>query len=339
MIRLQITRPASVQDAHAMLQTAIGVEFGTLPPYLYALYSIRPEMNPVAYRLFKSVALQEMIHMCLASNILNALGGSPALDPLKYPSTLPGDIGPEGGQPLTIHLLAFSDRAAEQGMKIEEPVNPPKIPIKNELAAIEAVITIGEFYAELDSYLATLPSGAWHAGRNQITDDQFFPGQLFAVNNYADATKAISEIVSEGEGTSDGTKYNPLDFQRQLAHYFRFGEVFYNKALTKNDKEEGGYQWGPGQLGVNWDGKYPAINDPAEWDFSNESAAVRAAQRACDAAYTTMVDLLQRALNGHAGALGDAVRAMFDLRLTALHALTAPLKNGQVAGPAFVYRS
>jgi hypothetical protein len=52
-----------------------------------------------------------------------------------------------------------------------------------------------------------------------------------------------------------------------------------------------------------------------------------------------MVDLLQRALNGHAGALGDAVRAMFDLRLTALHALTAPLKNGQVAGPAFVYRS
>ncbi|MFK5012155.1 ferritin-like domain-containing protein, partial [Klebsiella pneumoniae] len=28
-----------------MLQTAIGVEFGTLPPYLYALYSIMPETN------------------------------------------------------------------------------------------------------------------------------------------------------------------------------------------------------------------------------------------------------------------------------------------------------
>jgi hypothetical protein len=58
-----------VQDAQSMLQTAIGVEFGTPPPYLYALYSIKPEMNPEPYRRFKSVALREMIHMCLASNI------------------------------------------------------------------------------------------------------------------------------------------------------------------------------------------------------------------------------------------------------------------------------
>lgn len=335
-----MTSPGSVQDAQSMLQTAIGVEFGTLPPYLYTLYSIKPEMNPEPYRRFRAVALQEMIHMSLASNILNAIGGKPQLQPLKYPSTLPGDIGPEGGQPLTIHLYAFSEAAASQGMKIEEPANPPDFPIKAAVAAAEAqrAVTIGEFYGELDRYLATLPPGAWQTGRNQITDDQFFPGQIFAVNNYADATKAISQIVSEGEGTSEGTQYNPLDFQHQLAHYFRFGEVFYNKVLTKAATPEG-YQWGPDKLGVNWDGKYPAINDPAQFDFSKEPVAARAAQTACNAAYTAVVKLLQQAFTGQAGALGQAVRAMFDLRLAALHALTVPLNDGRVAGPAFVYLS
>jgi hypothetical protein len=225
-------------------------------------------------------------------------------------------------------------------MKIEEPVNPPKFPIVPALEAVEGpkAVTIGEFYAELDHYLSTIPSGTWQAGRNQITDDQFFPGQIFAVNNYGDAHKAITEIVSEGEGTSEGTQYDPLDFQHELAHYFRFGEVYHNKVLTKADTPEG-YQWGPDPLGVNWDGKYPAIDNPGQWDFSKEPAAARQAQNACNAAYTAIVKLLQDALTGNAGALGQAVRAMFDLRLAALHALTVPLNDGRVAGPAFVYLS
>jgi len=85
MIRLQLTPLHTIQDARDQLQTAIGVEFGTLPPYLYALYSIRPGTNPQATALIKSVVLQEMIHMCLASNILNALNGAPALHPQTYP--------------------------------------------------------------------------------------------------------------------------------------------------------------------------------------------------------------------------------------------------------------
>ena len=52
MIRLQLKPIASVDDAVSMLQTAIGIEFGTLPPYLYALYSIPPGANaPAASRI------------------------------------------------------------------------------------------------------------------------------------------------------------------------------------------------------------------------------------------------------------------------------------------------
>jgi hypothetical protein len=336
MIRLQLNKLATVQDALALLQTAIGVEFGTLPPYLYSLYTIRPGTNPEATQRIKSVALQEMIHMCLVCNIMNALGGNPLVKPPHYPGPLPGDIGPDG-TPLTIHLLPFSREAMQQGMNIEQPEDPPEFPARKQLAAAPATtaVTIGQFYQALDEFLATLPASAWTPNRKQITDNQFFAGQLFAVHDYADAHMAIEQIVSEGEGT----KNDPLDFQHEIAHYYRFGEVYYNKVLTKADNPLH-YAWGPQALGVCWSDAYPAIADPGSHDFSKDPPAARAAQDACNTAFTAMVDALQKAVNGADSALGEAVRAMFDLRLASLRALTVPLTDpARVAGPAFLYQS
>jgi hypothetical protein len=337
MIRLQLQSLNSVADAQSMLQTAIGVEFGTLPPYLYMLYSIKAGKNSLAVRLIKSVALQEMIHMCLASNILNALGGIPTLKPQKYPGPLPGEIGPDG-TPLTLHLLPFSKEAASQGMAIEEPENAPDFPIKElALEAAPKAVTIGQFYRTLDEFLSTLLPSDWQPGRNQIIDNQFFPGQLFAVNGYADAHKAIQEIVSEGEGSRQGTVYDPLDFQDEIAHYFRFGEIFHGKVLTKDNNPQR-YSWGPSPLEVDWTGVYPTIADPGEHDFSKDPPAAQTAQNACNQAYSKLVDALQRALGGQSGALGESLRAMYELRLDALHAFTVPLADGsKVAGPAFLY--
>jgi len=337
MIRLQLNQLNTVQDAQAMLQTAIGVEFGTLPPYLYALYSIRAGTNPQAEHRIKTVALQEMIHMCLASNMLNALGGNPVVTPQTYPGPLPGDIGPDG-TPLTLHLYPFSSQAMEQAMAIEQPEDPPDFPVRDLLAAgAPKAVTIGQFYDALDSFLATLQPSDWVAGRNQIADNQFFAGQLFAVNNYEDAHQAIQDIVSEGEGTREGTKYNPLDFQDEVAHYFRFGEIYHDKVLTKADNPLG-YAWGPAKLGVDWSGAYPAISDPGLHDFSNDPPEAQAAQNACNMAFSNMIDALRRAIAGQDGALGQAVRAMFGLRMAALHAFTVPLADpSHVAGPAFLY--
>ena len=334
MIRLQLGRLATVQDAQDMLQTAIGVEFGTLPPYLYALYSILPGTNAPASQRIRSVVLQEMIHMCLACNILNALGGNPLLKPPIYPGSLPGDIGPDG-TPLTLRLYRFSQAAMYQGMQIEEPADVPPFPVEEMLkTSAPKAVTIGQFYEALDKFLSRLPGSAWTAGRNQIVDDQFFPGQLFAVNGYDDAHIAIQQIVSEGEGAKD----DPLDFQHDLAHYYRFREIHDDLVLTKADNRLH-YTWGPEKLGVDWASAYPAIADPGDHDFSKDSSAARAAQDACNTAYTAMVHALQRAVTGTAGALGEAVRAMFDLRMAALHALTVPLADAaEVAGPAFLYR-
>lgn len=332
MIVLEAKPLATVEDAWAMLQTAIGVEFGTLPPYLYSMFTILPGQNLEAAARIKSVVLQEMIHMCLACNILNALGGDPLLEAPKYPGPLPGDIGPPGGKPLTIQLFPFSEEAMAQAMAIERPADPLDIPVLETTAKAVPTMTIGQFYDALDAFLKTLPPEVWKQGRHQITDSQFFAGQLFAINNYDDAHRAIHDIVSEGEGAED----NPLDFQNEVAHYYRFGEVFHDRVLTKADNPEG-YTFGPAKLGIDWSAVYPAITDPGTHDFSYDPPAARAAQDACTAAYSQMVDALQRAMTGDAGQLGHAVRYMFDLRRTAQVALTTPLADGRVAGPAFLY--
>ncbi|MFZ6876056.1 ferritin-like domain-containing protein [Undibacterium sp. Di27W] len=334
MILLKLAPITSIAQAQAMLETAINVEFGTLPPYLYAQLTILPGSNGPALARLQSITHQEMIHLCLAANILNALGGSPKLSPPTYPGPLPGDIGHDG-KVLTLHILPFGKPAMQQGMNIEMPVDPIDFPQLKTLAAAPLVkaVTIGQFYEALDAYLKTLPATAWQAGRNQIADKQFFPGQLFAVNNYADAHKAIQVIISEGEGTST----DPLDFGKELAHFYRFEEIYRNQVLTSSDSPQG-FSWG-GPLGVDYDKVFPAIADPQLHDFSKEPPAAREAQAACTIAYSAMVDSLNLALNGNTAQLGIAVRKMFDLRMAAIQALHAPLTDKhKVAGPAFIYK-
>lgn len=331
MIRLRWAQPESVSDVRALVQTAIELEFATLPPYLYAKFSILPDSNAAAMGRLNAIVGQEMIHLCLACNILNAIGGTPVFNPPHYPGPLPGDVNAK----LVVHLLPFSEGAMDQGMAIEEPAQP----IQPMLArATEGSVSIGEYYERLDQELAKLPTGAWTPSRNQINDAQFFQGQLFAVNNYSDAHRAIGNIVSEGEGTpvTPNNPGSPLDFQDELAHYYRFWELRKNQTLTKAEVSSG-YRWGE-PLGVDWSAVYPAIPDPESHDFSQDSRAAQQAQDACNAAFTAMVDALSSAFSGAVGGLGIAVRAMFDLRMKAIAALQIPLADGKaVAGPAFRY--
>jgi Ferritin-like len=335
MILLKYASIKSLDDVFHLLQLAIGIEFGTLPPYLYALYSIRPGTNVEAASRIRAVAMQEMVHMCLACNILNSLGSNPTLTAPKYPGPLPGGISGGGTEALIVRLLPFSKDAMAQAMSIEEPEDGP-IEFPHEAVAAAAApqfMTIGQLYAQLDKFLATLAPSKWKPGRNQIDDRQFFPGQVFSVNTYDDAHRAIQNIVSEGEGS----KTSPLTFEGDVAHYYRFAEIYGNQVLTKSNNPKG-FAW-TGTLGVDWSAAYPAIADPQSHDFSNDPPAAQDAQNKCDEAYTRLVQELQRAVAGETNRLGNAVRAMFDLRIAAKHALTVPLAIAtQVAGPSFRYR-
>src|SRR5690348_596215 len=80
-----------------MLQSAIELEFATIPPYLVAMWSIVDQSDPV-FGLIEQIVKQEMLHMGIVANILNAIDGAPNIAHRipSYPRTgLPGGVHPK----------------------------------------------------------------------------------------------------------------------------------------------------------------------------------------------------------------------------------------------------
>ena len=68
----------TLHDLQSWLQRAVEMEHATIPVYLSAMYSIKQsakEKNSYVSNLISSIVVQEMQHMCLAANVLNAIGG------------------------------------------------------------------------------------------------------------------------------------------------------------------------------------------------------------------------------------------------------------------------
>ena len=129
----------------------------------------------------KSVAMEEMVHMCLACNILNALGTNPTLTVPTYPGPLPGGITGGGKEPLIIHLFPFSKDAMAQAMAIEEP-EEGAIPFPHEMAPGCGRADLHDDRPVLrltsTAILKTLPpSQLDEAGAIRSTIGQFLPGR------------------------------------------------------------------------------------------------------------------------------------------------------------------
>lgn len=111
----------TIEELRRNLQTAMEVEHSTIPTYLTALATIKKNYNNEVQAIFKQIILQEMLHLALAANLLNAVGGKPTLFsenfiPL-YPSRLPGGLVPTLQVPIvkcSISLIADIFMAIEQ---------------------------------------------------------------------------------------------------------------------------------------------------------------------------------------------------------------------------------
>ncbi|MGH8971833.1 MAG: ferritin-like domain-containing protein [Acidimicrobiia bacterium] len=342
-ILLAVRPMESLAEVQEALQQAIEIELSTLPPYLYAAFTIKDSTYRAARERIHSIVADEMVHMALACNVLNAIGGTPqlALESVvpNYPGPLPYDIGARPGEEFSVSLLPFSEAAIVQAIRIESPEHPTRYP-DARWRLDSRYRTIGQFYAALADALKGLPVDAWSVTpRHQLTDHPFFAGRLLTVSDIAGAQQAIRRIVTEGEGTSTnaGTAESPLDFEGELAHYWRLEEIRRNQVLERDPERAEGFSWG-GPLRVDW----PAVTviaDPGDHDFSGEPAGAQAAQRRCDRAFTALLCELHRAVNGEPARLGNAVAAMFDLRRAARIALATPLADGRAAGPAFRFLS
>ncbi len=107
----------NVERLRELLEAAVKLELATIPPYLCALYSIHPGTNVEATLVVRSVVVEEMLHMVLAANVLNAIGGRPRVSGREHAPHYPHEL-PDG---VILDLLPFSPAAVESFLQVENP--------------------------------------------------------------------------------------------------------------------------------------------------------------------------------------------------------------------------
>lgn len=328
----------TVVHVRAALLGAIRLELSTLPPYLTALYSIIPGKNEQIAKILKSIVLDEMLHMCIACNILNAVGGRPTINargfPLHYPSELPMGIGDEPGHKFIVGLKKCSiESIRDTFMVIEEPEDPLRFPTTTpEGPGIGSVVdyrTIGQFYLAIKEAIVTL-GNAIFTGEEKLQATGWFPsGELFPVTDVESAAKAIDIIIEQGEGT----RTMPVDVDGEYAHYYRFSQVVEGRHLVVDPRIPNGFSYSGVKIPFDPDGVYPMIDNPTKVALPRNSLVARIADQ-FDEAYTTLLNSLQATFSGKPKELDTAVGVMYTLRLLAEQLMTMRIPGRRKnAGP------
>ncbi|MBI3234488.1 MAG: ferritin-like protein, partial [Bacteroidetes bacterium] len=251
MILLKNVKLETIADLRSALQTAIELEHSTIPPYLTANFTLFNTGNDQISELIGSILGEEMLHLSIACNILNAVGGSPVLNKPgfipRYPGPLPGGV--ETG--LQVPLEKFSKELVfNVFMMIEEPENP--IVIKSLLEKADGM-TIGQFYTKIKGLITDLEAAAKAKGKTiftgnpkeQMTYEKFYPSTLlFDIIDKDTALRGIDIIIDQGEGSTTSPFVNPDDdaSHAEPAHYYRFEEIYKGKTILPNPA--GGYMFG-----------------------------------------------------------------------------------------------
>jgi hypothetical protein len=331
-----------VHGVRAALQAAVELEHAVIPPYLYALYSLAPGGNEAAAAIVRSVVTEEMLHLTLAANLLNAVGGRPVLDHPKvlprYPGPLPGTV--DDG--LIVGLAPFSvGLVRDTFMRIEQPERSLDLGAAATGLAMGAggPLTIGQFYRRIRTTLVALGEGAFTGKRHhQVTTDQF-PGAV-AVTGVTSAGQAIDTIIDQGEGTLT----SPLEVVgTDVAHYYRFAEIVHGRRLVRNP--DAGPGTPPDQRYVYAGAPVPVqpaavSNAPLNPKMAGYPAG-SAARQACTTfnyTYTGLLKTLHAAFNGTPRELKSAIGLMASLQRQAVDMMAGKATGGAPVGPSFEWQ-
>lgn len=336
-----LNRAGSAEELADLIHEAIRLEFSTIPPYLTAMLSLKPGTNRDIWWDIHDVVVDEMLHMAIGCNLLNALGRTPAIasDEFvpRYPSTLPLGIGTG----LVVGLLPFSrDLVKQVFMEIEEPEDPLVFPAQHSLAVeVATFATIGEFYRTLRSKLIDLGDDVFvGAPARQLVSPRWFPTErLFAITDVDSAVRALTLVVEEGEGT--GTA--PVDPDGDVAHYYRFEAIWRGRRLVRDPTVPEGYSFTGPEYPFQPDEVWPLTANQRICDLDADTEACRRA-RQFQVTFTRLLMALQRVFDGEPERLDVAMGIMFELKiagqvLAGLPAIVGGVPTGRTAGPVFGY--
>jgi Ferritin-like len=227
-----------------LLTQACELEQGVLCEYLFALYSLKQDpqdglpsqqLAQVARwgRALSEVAVQEMLHLALATNLLIAVGAAPHFHRPNFPircQWYPPDV--------RLALVPFGEAALRHFMYLERPDNidledaeafaavcecrPLTATPTTLMAAPQDFHTVGHLYRSIEHGFARLVERYGEAEvfigppRVQASREVFGWPELVAVTDLASARTAIELIVEQGEGAGG-------DWRE--AHFGRFSAI------------------------------------------------------------------------------------------------------------------
>jgi hypothetical protein len=326
----------TVEGLRRHLQTAIELEHSTIPTYLCALYSIRDGTNQFAYQTIQSVVVEEMLHMVLACNILNAIGGHPSINHPKFVPEYPTYL-PHSDDAFLVPLGKFSRDAIDVFLKIEQPANKFAPPEAHNYQ------TIGQFYHALKHAIRDLdistPGGIFTGDvSRQITSEHYYGGggKLLAVHNRAEALLAINEIVGQGEGINGSIEDSDGWFGEDIeyAHYFKFNEIACERRYVPTDSAHKP-PTGPA-VEVDWQAVYNMQPNPKLANYAVGSPLWQKTNE-FNRTYMLLLKNLHDACNGNPAQMNAAIPLMYDLKYQAQALMQMPIGNGLMAGPSFEY--
>jgi CDGSH-type Zn-finger protein/uncharacterized Fe-S cluster protein YjdI len=233
--------PPSREQLLYWLHEASEIEHHLMCCYLYAAFSLKrvePRWTPAQRasvqrwrQTILSVAYEEMTHLTLVCNLVNALGGSPHVNRPPFPI----DAGPYPAG-FVIRLQPFSEATIEHFMFLERPSTqtlsdaagfaPPRdyqraIPAGRLSPGPRDYATVGELYDVLTQSLEACCADGGEAqlfigdpARQVDATLAPLPG-VIAVTDLASARQAIATIVTQGEGA--GHEVHDSHFQRFAA--------------------------------------------------------------------------------------------------------------------------
>ncbi|MFD7595774.1 ferritin-like protein [Kitasatospora sp. NPDC059812] len=226
------------------LYQAAQVELSTVPMYLYAAYSIgtkgHSQWDPgiSAQRTIISIAIEEMLHLCLVRNLIIALGGADRIvfyDPdfiTRYPSLMLHRT-----PPLTLHLEPCSkDLMNRVFLPLELPAEKGAKPQPGEYN------TLGQFYKAIEVGLKHLteadPDDVWKYAKANASwqyESAYWNhdggGEPVVITDLHTAETALKMVVEQGEGVDPKKATVPIDPVNprpgldELSHYAKFKRI------------------------------------------------------------------------------------------------------------------
>ena len=230
------------EDLLYLLNQAAELEHGLACSYLFAAFSLKNSAEegltgnavPTVQnwkRVLRGIAIEEMGHLGVVSNLLASIGGAPHLSRPNFPQPTSYYL-PD----YSLSLQPFSESTLEHFIYVERPAGhhveqvlkplanePLQIPTKNDIGPNpEPFETVAAFYEAIESLLVELADRLGQeklfVGRKEArtTAKHLTFGDFPPITDLSTALAAINSVIEEGEGDRG---------DREDSHYGRFRRI------------------------------------------------------------------------------------------------------------------